>query len=67
MVLETSEQRLVVCNNQVLTNPEQSIMQEDPLPCDHEEAYSEIFLQAHEVLDNVFSIVIWTVETDALI
>ena len=42
-------------------------MQEHPLPCDHEEAYSEIFLQAHEVLDNVFSIVIWTVETDALI
>ena len=67
MLLQPSQQLAVICSNEVLTNTELSIIQEDLFPFDHEEADSEIILHAHQVLKNAFAIVIWTVDTDVLV
>ena len=57
----------MLCCNQVLTNRESIIIQEDLLPCDYNQTYSRMILYAHQVLKNSFSIAIWTADTDVLV
>ena len=56
----------MLCCNQVLTNRESIIIQEDLLPCDYKKTYSRMILCVHQV-PNAFSIAIWTADTDVLV
>ena len=55
MVLEPSQQLVVTCRDQVLTNAELRIMQEDLLLCDHKEANSMMMLNMHTKLLRIHS------------
>ena len=47
MVNEPPQLLAVTCRDQVLTNPGLSIIQEDLLLCDYEEADNKMILHAH--------------------